>query len=69
MSTSEGIPSIPLPRCPHCCAELDGVGCFNWAHPSGAIICVYCPNLECRKVLTMNIVLVAPEQSRVRVPN
>jgi hypothetical protein len=46
---------IPLPRCPHCSAELPGVGLFNWQSGVWLIFCVYCPNLDCRKTIHLQI--------------
>jgi hypothetical protein len=45
--------TIPLPLCPHCNADLPGVGLFNWQHGIWVIFCVYCP--ECRRTIHMQV--------------
>jgi hypothetical protein len=47
---------MPFPRCPHCSAELPGVALYNWQHAAGAILCVYCPDPGCHKVLHLEVV-------------
>jgi len=50
---------IPLPCCPHCGEELSAVAAFQWPTPHSQTLAIYCPHEACRKVLTMQIVLVA----------
>jgi hypothetical protein len=49
---------MPLPRCLHCGAELPGVALFTWQYPPFVIMCVYCPDERCRKVIHLQIVSV-----------
>lgn len=52
------VPVLPaIPCCPHCSAELAGVGCYHWISGALAILSVFCG--ECRKVLATQIVPVA----------
>lgn len=46
----------PLPRCPHCGTELAALCCFNWQMGAWGVLEVHCPNKECSKVLSMQIV-------------
>lgn len=46
---------IPTPHCPHCEEELVTVGLFSWHSANGVILCVYCPNAECLKTLTFEV--------------
>ena len=60
----------PPPCCPHCGTELPAVSCYAWNFGPYMIQCVYCANPECRKILTMQILLVAQaEPGRIRVPD
>jgi hypothetical protein len=66
---AEPIPSIPAPHCPHCDAELPGVGLFNWQYGIWLILGVYCP--DCRKALHFQIapVGIAADDSRIQIPS
>ena len=54
------------PRCPHCAAELPEVSAYQWAKQiaigMGVTLCIYCPNLECRKILGTTILIVPHAQ-------
>jgi hypothetical protein len=62
-------PVNPIPKCPHCEAELPGVGIFNWQAGAVMIISVYCG--ACLKVLHMSVVPVMEQQEppRVQIPS
>lgn len=61
--------AIPVPACPHCGEDLPILGTFQWSQPPFIILCLYCPNLECRKTLKFALVPVAPEEGRVIEPS
>jgi hypothetical protein len=61
-------PAVPLPCCPHCGAELPGLGLFNWNAGSWMILAVYCSSSICRKILNMQVLPMVEEQ-RVIPPN
>ena len=46
---------IPVPHCPHCSAAMATVGFFSWQNEAGIVLCVYCPNPECNKTLTFQL--------------
>lgn len=62
---------MPLPCCPYCAAEIPGLALFHWQCGPWVIMCCYCPNQECRKCLTFQVVPVgvAGEESRIQVPS
>lgn len=73
MSTQK-IPNLPAlpppPCCPHCNEALPVVSLYNWQHGAFMILAVYCPNLECRAVLTMQVVPAMPdERARIQMPS
>jgi hypothetical protein len=39
---------IPVPHCPHCTAELPGIGLCSWSHATWMIFCVYCYAYDCQ---------------------
>lgn len=65
------VPAIPTPHCPHCDAELPGVGLFNWQSGPWIIFCVYCG--DCRKTIHMQIAplprVAEEEQQRIAMPH
>jgi hypothetical protein len=59
---------VPIPHCPHCDAELPGIGLYNWSHGIWGIFCVYCP--DCLKTIHLQIAPMAvPEDPRVQIPS
>jgi hypothetical protein len=60
---------MPFPRCPYCSAELPGVALYNWQHTAGAILCVYCPDPQCHKVLHLQVVPMLEGESRLIPPD
>jgi len=57
--SNTGATPVPLPCCPHCGEEIPGCALYNWVAPGPSqIFCIYCPNMACRKVLHMQIVMV-----------
>ena len=48
-------PSMSVPHCPFCNAELAAVGYFNWRASGWIILCVHCPEENCRKVLHIQV--------------
>jgi predicted cobalt transporter CbtA len=63
------------PRCPHCAADLETVRTYQWttqvAIGMGVLLCMYCPNAECRKILGTQILVVphAQESSHIVGPH
>jgi hypothetical protein len=50
MTPDEPIPAVmPAPHCPHCDAELVGMGLFNWQQGNWIILCAYCS--DCLKII------------------
>jgi hypothetical protein len=72
-STNTGL--VPPPHCPHCSTQLDEVGFYQWTAQISmgltVMLCMYCPNEECRKILGTNILLapMAKEQSSIVGPH
>lgn len=59
------------PRCPHCDAELLEVATYQWvkqlAGGLGVMLCMYCPNAECRRILGTQIMIVPQAEERAIV--
>ena len=75
MNEPEVQPPAPLPRCPYCSTDLEMPALFNWSFSSGPltqlVLCVYCSNLECRKILGTQVVMAANagEEPRISRPH
>lgn len=70
------IPFPKPPRCPHCSADLPGLGLYNWMVSQQAqILGVHCTNEDCLKVLHLQVVqiMVMPddgdEPKRIQMPS
>lgn len=54
--------NVQAPKCPYCSIELPEVGTYQWvkqiAGGLGVMLCIYCPNAECRKILGTQIMIV-----------
>lgn len=48
-----------VPTCPHCKAELVGMGFYNWVNPPWIVLCNYCP--YCGAALSFTPVPMTPE--------
>ncbi len=61
--------NLPIPRCPHCGAEMPTVNYFNWQADPWIVLAIYCPSADCHKVLNMQILpgaaMMQPEKSRL----
>ena len=57
-----------VPRCPHCAHDLDAMCSFQWEMQISIgisfMLCMYCPNAECRKILGTQILVVPHAQER-----
>lgn len=61
---------MPFPTCPHCGKELPTVSIFSWQMGPLSLVCAYCPELECRAVLSFQFVPVGlAEESRIALPS
>lgn len=68
--------NVPPPRCPYCAQDLLEVGAYQWSKQVSVgiaiTLCIYCPNLECRKVLGTNTLVVphaVEDPSRIVPPH
>jgi hypothetical protein len=67
--------NVQLPRCPHCSAALEAMCSYQWEMQISIgisfMLCMYCPNPECRKILGTQILVVphAREQSPIVGPH
>ena len=56
------------PRCPHCSTDLPEVRTYQWIKQLGQglaiMLCIYCPNAECRKVISTQILIVPHAEER-----
>jgi hypothetical protein len=53
---------IPLPCCPHCGKDIELPALYNWQAEAAAqiILAAYCPNIDCRKILHLQILIIQP---------
>ena len=65
MTTPQSTETPIYPRCPHCAAELPGLGCFNWSQPPWIILAVFCG--ACLKTLDFQMVPMLPDQEERRI--
>jgi hypothetical protein len=67
--------NLQPPRCPYCSADLLEVSTYQWtkqvAVGLGVMLCMFCPNVECRKIIGTQILLVphAEEQHSIVGPH
>lgn len=64
----------PTPRCPHCSQYLVEMAAHRWVLEMtdclAIVVAAYCPNPECRKVLSAQTMLVQQQgQSSIVPPN
>ena len=73
--TQEVQAPIPLPCCPHCGQDLEAPALYNWTVNHGPltqiILSVYCPNIDCRKVIGTQVLMAAeqPAEPRIQRPH
>lgn len=67
--------NVQTPNCPHCSQPLEAMCSFQWsmqlAIGVAIMLCMYCPNPECKKVIGTQILVVpgAQEPSRIASPH
>jgi hypothetical protein len=70
-------PAVNLqpPGCPYCSTPLPEVSTFQWVKQIGGglgvMLCIYCPNADCRKIMGTQIMIVphAEEQHSIAGPH
>jgi len=58
---------LPIPRCPHCSAEMPAVNYFNWAADPWIVLAIYCPDPKCHKVLEMQVLPAAAARQPMNI--
>ena len=67
--------NVQPPRCPYSSTDLLEVNAYQWtkaiAIGMGVTLCIYCPNVDCRKMLGTQILIVphAEEASMIARPS
>ena len=60
--------NVQAPRCPYCSTILMEVGTYQWtkqiAVGIGVMLCMFCPNAECRKIIGTQILIVPHAEER-----
>lgn len=67
--------NVQPPRCPYCSHDLAEVSCYSWsmqvAIGLSMMLCMFCPNQECRKIIGTQILIIphAQEESAIARPD
>jgi hypothetical protein len=65
--------NVQPPRCPYCATDLNEVCTFQWTKQVqmglGLMLCMYCPNMECHKIIGTQILLVPHAEERIVGPH